>query len=61
MTTELVLLLSLALFIIGGVFKSPPEVFREAAPNLGARVEVHLTTGSKFIEKARKSPQPIGW
>lgn len=61
MTTELVLLLALAIFIIGGVFKKPPEVFRNAGPSLGARIEVHITTGSEFIQKAKKAPEPIGW
>lgn len=51
MTTELVLLLGLFAFIIGGAFigdKGPRKVFEQAAPRLGARVEKHMTIGHKF-------------
>ncbi len=55
MTTELVILLALSLFIIvGGVLHHESGVratFLAAGPNLGARVEKHLETGSGFLNR----------
>ena len=51
MTTELILLLGLFAFILGGAFlgdKGPRKVFEEAAPKLGARVEKNITFGNRF-------------
>ncbi len=51
MTTELILLLGLFAFILGGAFlgdKGPRKVFEEAAPKLGARVEQNITFGNRF-------------
>lgn len=51
MTTELVLLLGLFAFILGGAFlgdSGPRRVFEDAAPRLGARVEQHITIGHRF-------------
>jgi len=54
MTTELVLLLGLFAFLIGGVFfgdKGPIQVFRTSGPRLGARIERNLTIGRQFQER----------
>ena len=51
MTTELVLLLGLFAFILGGAFigdKGPRKVFSQAAPRLAARVEQNITFGHRF-------------
>ena len=51
MTTELVLLLGLFAFILGGAFmgdKGPRKVFAQAAPKLGARIEQHISIGHRF-------------
>ena len=51
MTTELILLLGLFAFILGGAFlgdNGPRKVFEDAAPRLGARVEQHITFGHRF-------------
>ncbi len=68
MTTELVLLLGLFVFILGGAFlgdRGPRKVFEEAAPRLGARVEKNITFGHRFpfrdgrtIEWARPQGAP---
>lgn len=60
MTTELVLLLSLFVFILGGVFLNdgPTQVFQEAAPRLGGRVEQHITFGHRFNFR---DGAPIQW
>jgi hypothetical protein len=54
MTTELVLLLGLFAFLIGGVFfgeKGPIQVFGTSGPRLGARIERNLTIGREFKER----------
>lgn len=59
MTTELVLLLGLFVFILGGAFlgdKGPRKVFENAAPRLGARVERNITFGHKHRWKGAPSP-----
>ncbi len=51
MTTELILLLGLFAFILGGAFmgdSGPRKVFERAAPMLGARVEQHINIGNRF-------------
>lgn len=51
MTTELVLLLGLFAFILGGAFlgdRGPRKVFERAAPRLGARVEQQISIGQRF-------------
>ncbi len=51
MTTELILLLGLFAFILGGAFlgdKGPRKVFSDSAPRLGARVEQNITFGHRF-------------
>ena len=51
MTTELVLLLGLFVFILGGAFmgnSGPKQVFEEAAPRLGGRVENSIVIGHRF-------------
>ena len=51
MTTELVLLLGLFVFILSGAFlgdKGPRRVFESSAPKLGARVEKHIRFGHRF-------------
>lgn len=61
MTTELVLLLGLFVFILGGAFINdggPRQVFREAGPRLGARVERNITFGHRF---RFRDGAPIQW
>lgn len=61
MTTELVLLLGLFVFILGGAFLNdggPRQVFEEAAPRLGARVEQHISVGHQFNFR---NGAPISW
>ena len=51
MTTELILLLGLFVFILGGAFmgdKGPRKVFSQSAPRLAARVEKHINFGHRF-------------
>ncbi|MCJ8275284.1 MAG: hypothetical protein HRT44_06040 [Bdellovibrionales bacterium] len=51
MTTDLVLLFGLFVFILGGAFlgdKGPRNVFKDAAPRLGARVEGQISIGNRF-------------
>ena len=51
MTTELVLLLALFAFIVGGAFfgeKGPIQVFGRSGPRLGARIERHISVGREF-------------
>ena len=57
MTTELVLLLGLFVFILGGAFlgdKGPRKVFEDAAPRLGARIEQQITIGNRFPWKGSR-------
>lgn len=71
MTTELILLLGLFVFILGGAFmgdKGPRKVFSKSAPRLGARVEQHINFGHRFtfrdgnrVEwKRPDGPPPLG-
>ena len=51
MTTEMILLLAVFVFILFGAFKGengPAATFSRATPKLGARIERHLETGSGF-------------
>lgn len=60
MTTELILLLGLFVFILGGAFlgdKGPRKVFEQAAPRLGARVEQNITFGHQFPFRGA----PVPW
>lgn len=53
MTTELVILLSLFVFVLLGAFlgpQGPKATFEKAGPYLGARLERQLETGSGFRE-----------
>jgi hypothetical protein len=53
-TTELVLLLGLFAFIIGGLFfgdKGPIKVFASSGPRLAARIERNITIGNQFQNK----------
>lgn len=54
MTTELVLLLAIWAFIMGGVFfgeKGPIQVFGKSGPRLAARIERHISHGREFKAK----------
>jgi hypothetical protein len=54
MTTELVLLLSVFAFIVGGLFfgeKGPIKVFEKSGPRLAARIEQQITVGREFKVK----------
>ena len=53
MTTELVLLLGLFVFLVGTTLfgeKGPFAMFRKSGPRLGARIERNLTTGREFAK-----------
>lgn len=61
MTTELILLLGLFVFILGSAFlgeSGPRRVFEEAAPRLGARVEQNITFGHRFPSR---DGRPVSW
>ena len=52
MTTELVLLMGIFAFVVGGVLiKAPKQAFRDSGPKLGARIERHLATGRNFHDR----------
>ena len=60
MTTELVLLLGLFAFIVGGIFfgeKGPMQVFKRSGPRLGARIERHISIGREFKIKGAQYNQ----
>ena len=51
MTTEVVLLLGIFVFLVGGLFfrdKGPIKVFESSGPRLAARVENQISTGRGF-------------
>lgn len=59
MTTELVLLLSMFVFIVLGGFigeGGPRRTFEESGPKLGARIERDISTGAGF--KGKNATQP---
>ncbi len=61
MTTELVLILGLFVFILGGAFlgdRGPGKIFEQAAPRLGARVEQNITIGHRF---PFRDGNPVEW
>ena len=61
MTTELVLLLGMFGFILGGAFlgeNGPRRVFERAAPRLGAHVERQLNVGYQF---RFRNGAPVEW
>lgn len=54
MTTELVLLLGLFAFLVGGAFfgeYGPFATFKKSGPMLGARLERHITIGREYRVK----------
>lgn len=62
MTTELVLLLGLYVFIVMGAFLGdlgPIETFKKSAPRLAARVEANISTGDGFRNSA--DGQGVKW
>jgi len=51
MTTEAVLLLVISVLILGSVYFSdngPKNVFKEASPHLGGKIERSLSSGHSF-------------
>ena len=70
MTTELVLLLGMFGFILGGVFlgeNGPRRIFANSAPRLGAHMERQMTIGNRFtfdgagVQWVRpNAPAPLG-
>lgn len=59
MTTELVLLISIFVFLVARAFfgdHGPLKTFEQSGPRLGARIEQQLTTGRAF-NNANGSPQ----
>lgn len=62
MTTELVLLLGLYVFLIMGAFlgdSGPIETFKKSAPRLAARVERNISTGDGF--RNSRDGQGVNW
>ncbi len=56
MTTEVVLLLGIFVFLVGGLFfgeKGPIKVFEKSGPRLAARVEKQLAVGRGFKVQGR--------
>lgn len=53
MTTELVILLSLCVFVVLGIAKKPESTFQSAGPKLGARLEKQIETGKGFTRATR--------
>jgi hypothetical protein len=51
MTTEIVLLLGMFAFLVGGAFfgeHGPLQVFSKSGPRLAARIEKHVTVGREW-------------
>lgn len=61
MTTELALLLTVFMFVVIGVFRTPTRTFEEAGPRLGLRLEKQIETGTGFNTKSQQTPRPISW
>lgn len=63
MSTELIILLILAAFIIPGISQVPRDAFIEAGPYLGGRIEKQLDTGAGFQEIAleESKTEPLRW
>jgi hypothetical protein len=65
MTTELVLLLCLSVFVSAGAFfgeKGPFKVFEKSAPRLGARLEQNIAIGRDFKVRTSSGDQnPTEW
>lgn len=62
MTTELVLLLGIYVFLVLGAFLGdfgPIETFKKSAPRLAARVERNISVGDGF--RKSKDGRPISW
>lgn len=61
MTTELVILLTLFVIVIAGIFKTPTQTFEKAGPRLGMRIEKNLETGVGFESRTQHSQFPVRW
>ncbi len=61
MTTELVILLTICLFVIVGIFKTPAQSFDEAGPRLGIRLEKQIETGPGFQQLSLHTKNPAIW
>lgn len=66
MTTELVLLIALSVFVSAGAFfgeKGPFKVFENSGPRLGARLEQNIAIGKDFkVHNPNSgSQQPVEW
>ena len=61
MTIELIILLSITLFIGPQISQVPVDTFKEAGPHLGALIERQLDTGAGFQEKALKVKESLRW
>lgn len=66
MTTELVILLAILAFLVGGVFygdSSPRATFLNVSPKLGARLEREVETGAGFTDMSLNNnvTYPVAW
>ncbi len=61
MTTEAVLLLVISVLILGSVYftqdNSPKDVFRNAGPHLGGKIERSLSSGHHFFDESGSRPE----
>lgn len=61
MTTELVLLLTIFVAVIVGIFQTPTQTFEESGPRLGMRLEKQIETGEEFSRKSREFQNGVFW
>ena len=61
MTIELIILLSITLYIGPQLSGVPVDAFKEAGAYLGSRIERQLDTGAGFQEKSLDVRKPMGW
>ena len=61
MTIELIILLSITLYIGPQLSAVPADAFKEAGAYLGARIERQLDTGAGFQEKALEVDRAMRW
>ena len=61
MTTELVILITVFMVVVVGIFKLPAQSFEQAGPKLGMRIEKQIETGYGFTKRTMKSDNPVSW
>lgn len=62
MTTELVILLTVFMIVVVGIFKLPAQSFEQAGPKLGMRLEKQIETGYGFSSRTQNATgRSISW